>query len=367
MPGPALSVVFPIVYVWCRGIDIRTEQAACLDGDSGAKPRGDANGGCGLTRAFSSTRVPAQAPAGYEEEAPPPVIRAIGLEKRYGALRAVCGIDLTVEKGRCVGLLGPNGAGKTSIMRMLMGLTSVSGGTLTMFGKPIDRLGHDERARIGLVPQEDNLDPELSVRQNLEVYGRYFKLPARIIAERVPSLLAFMELADKVDQSVVQLSGGMKRRLVIARALIGDPELVILDEPTTGLDPQARVLIWKRLQALKREGKTLLLTTHYMDEAERLSDHIVIIDGGRILAEGSPGELIKRHVRGHVFDVQKPLSDTLANGRFECEDIGESVLFYVEKVAEFRSELSADAIYLHRPANLEDVFLRLTGRKLKEH
>ena len=252
-------------------------------------------------------------------------------------------------------------------MRMIMGLTAVSGGTLTMFGKPIAQVDHDERARIGLVPQEDNLDPELSVRQNLEVYGRYFKLSARVIAERVPRLLAFMELTDKVDQSVVQLSGGMKRRLVIARALIGDPELVILDEPTTGLDPQARVLIWKQLQALKREGKTLLLTTHYMDEAERLSDHIVIIDGGRILAEGSPAALIKRHVCGHVFDVQKPLSESLANGRFECEDIGESVLFYVEKVADFRNELSADTIYLHRPANLEDVFLRLTGRKLKEN
>ncbi|MEM9441295.1 MAG: ATP-binding cassette domain-containing protein, partial [Pseudomonadota bacterium] len=168
-------------------------------------------------------------------------------------------------------------------------------------------------------------------------------------------------------QSVMQLSGGMKRRLVIARALIGDPELVILDEPTTGLDPQARVLIWKQLQALKREGKTLLLTTHYMDEAERLSDHIVIIDGGKILTEGTPADLIREHVCGHVFDVQKPLPQALSNGRFESEDIGDSVLFYVEETDELRRALPADAAYLHRPANLEDVFLRLTGRKLREN
>jgi lipooligosaccharide transport system ATP-binding protein len=295
------------------------------------------------------------------------VIRAVSLEKRFGDFEAVRGIDLAVEKGKCIGLLGPNGAGKTSTMRMIMGLTTVSGGELTVFGRPVDAVDRADRAKIGLVPQEDNLDPELSVRQNLEVYGRYFKLPAATIAERVPSLLAFMELSEKESQSVQALSGGMKRRLVIARALIGDPELVILDEPTTGLDPQARVLIWKQLQALKREGKTLLLTTHYMDEAERLSDHIVIIDEGRILAEGSPAELIKRHVCGHVFDVQKPVPATLANGAFDQEDIGDSVLFYVEETAELQRELAGDAIYLHRPANLEDVFLRLTGRKLREN
>ncbi|MGI9416760.1 MAG: ABC transporter ATP-binding protein [Geminicoccaceae bacterium] len=295
-----------------------------------------------------------------------PVIEATGLQKRYGDFEAVRGIDLNVEKGRCVGLLGPNGAGKTTTMRMIMGLTTVTAGKLTVFGKPVDAIDRADRARIGLVPQEDNLDPELSVRQNLEVYGRYFKLPSVRIGMRVPELLAFMELTEKENQSVMQLSGGMKRRLVISRALIGDPELVILDEPTTGLDPQARVLIWKQLQALKREGKTLLLTTHYMDEAERLADHIVIIDGGRILAEGSPAELIREHVRGHVFDVQKPLPNALANGRFESEDIGDSVLFYVEKADELQRELSKDAIYLHRPANLEDVFLRLTGRKLRE-
>jgi lipooligosaccharide transport system ATP-binding protein len=300
------------------------------------------------------------------------VIRARDLVKRYGDFEAVRGIDLTVAKGQCVGLLGPNGAGKTTTMRMIMGLTKVTSGELAIFGKPVDALGRADRAKIGLVPQEDNLDPDLRVRENLEVYGRYFKLPSAVIQERVPRLLDFMELGEKAGQGVMQLSGGMKRRLVIARALIGDPELVILDEPTTGLDPQARVLIWRQLQKLKREGKTLLLTTHYMDEAERLSDHIVIIDAGRILAEGSPAELIRRHVRGHVFDVQKPLPGALANGsgaqeRFECEDIGDSVLFYVEEADELRQELSGQAVYLHRPANLEDVFLRLTGRKLREN
>jgi len=296
-----------------------------------------------------------------------PVIEAVGLKKSYGDFEAVRGLDLTVPKGQCIGLLGPNGAGKTTTMRMIMGLTTVSGGQLTVFGKPVDAIDRSDRAKIGLVPQEDNLDPELLVRQNLEVYGGYFKLPRSMIAERVPSLLDFMELSEKAGQSVNQLSGGMKRRLVIARALIGDPELVVLDEPTTGLDPQARVLIWKQLQALKREGKTLLLTTHYMDEAERLSDHIIIIDGGKILAEGSPAALIREHVSGHVFDVQKPLPTALANGRFDREDIGDSVLFYVEEAEQFRGELAENTAYLHRPANLEDVFLRLTGRKLREN
>jgi len=306
----------------------------------------------------------AESPADRTQDA---VIQARDLQKRYGDFEAVRGIDLAVLQGKCVGLLGPNGAGKTTTMRMIMGLTSVSGGELSVFGKPVDQIGRAERSRIGLVPQEDNLDPDLSVRQNLEVYGRYFKLSAGAIAERVPSLLAFMELNEKIDQSVMQLSGGMKRRLVIARALMSNPDLVILDEPTTGLDPQARVLIWKQLQALKRDGKTLLLTTHYMDEAERLSDHIVIVDEGKILAEGSPDDLIRKHVRGHVFDVQKPVGEMLANGQFECEDIGDSVLFYVEQAGELQKALPPDVIYLHRPANLEDVFLRLTGRKLREN
>ena len=296
-----------------------------------------------------------------------PVILARGLVKSYGSVEAVRGIDLEVAPGRCIGLLGPNGAGKTTTMRMIMGLTTLSAGELLVFGVPVQALGRREKARIGLVPQDNNLDPDLSVRQNLEVYGRYFDLPAAAIARQVPALLAFMQLGDKIDQGVNQLSGGMKRRLVIARALISDPELVILDEPTTGLDPQARVLIWKQLLSLKREGRTLLLTTHYMDEAQRLCDRIVIIDGGRILDQGSPKELIARHVCGHVFEVPKPLPTGFKDGQWDQEDIGDAVLYYVETPRQMIERLPEDAAYLHRPANLEDVFLRLTGRQLREN
>ena len=297
---------------------------------------------------------------------PPPVIQARGLEKSYGQVHAVRGIDLEVTPGRCIGLLGPNGAGKTTTMRMIMGLTVPSGGELRVFGVPIGALTRQHKARVGLVPQDNNLDPDLSVRQNLEVYGRYFSLSSALIAARIPKLLAFMQLGDKVESGVNQLSGGMKRRLVIARALISDPELVILDEPTTGLDPQARVMIWKQLLDLKRQGKTLLLTTHYMDEAQRLCDEIVIIDHGRILDRGSPGQLIDRHVKGHVFEVQKPLPAGFRDGRFEQEDIGDAILYYVETPRSFIHDLPEEVVYWHRQANLEDVFLRLTGRKLRE-
>ncbi|HMR32242.1 MAG TPA: ATP-binding cassette domain-containing protein [Geminicoccaceae bacterium] len=294
------------------------------------------------------------------------VIAARGLEKRFGDLHAVQGIDLDVSSGICLGLLGPNGAGKTTTMRMIMGLTRPSAGRLTLFGHEVAALPRRQRRRIGLVPQEDNLDPDLSVTQNLWVYGRYFGLPSAVIAGRVPELLAFMQLSEKADARVMQLSGGMKRRLVIARSLIASPELIVLDEPTTGLDPQARVLIWRQLQSLKAGGTTLLLTTHYMDEAQRLCDRIVLIDGGRILDQGSPAELIARHVKGHVIEVQKPLPAGIPEA-IAAEDIGHSVLFYVTQPADLVAHLPEDAVYLHRPANLEDVFLRLTGRKLREN
>jgi lipooligosaccharide transport system ATP-binding protein len=295
-----------------------------------------------------------------------PVILARGLAKSYGPVEAVRGIDLDVPAGSCIGLLGPNGAGKTTTMRMIMGLATPSAGDLAVFGVPAYALTRADRRRIGLVPQENNLDPDLSVRQNLEVYGRYFGLPRETIAERVPALLEFMQLSEKVDQGVSELSGGMKRRLVIARALISAPELVILDEPTTGLDPQARVLIWRQLLSLKREGRTLLLTTHYMDEAQRLCDRIVIIDHGRILDQGSPVELIGRHVKGHVFEVQKPLPRGFVDGRWDHEDIGDAVLYYAETPRQVIDALPEEAVFRHRPANLEDVFLRLTGRQLRE-
>jgi len=294
------------------------------------------------------------------------VISGRGLEKSYGAVHAVRGIDLDVVAGRCLGLLGPNGAGKTTTMRMIMGLTTPSAGEITVFGVPAGALGREQKACIGLVPQEDNLDPDLSVRQNLEVYGGYFSLPAAVLALRIPALLDFMHIADKAASHVNQLSGGMKRRLVIARALISDPELVILDEPTTGLDPQARVMIWKQLLDLKKRGKTLLLTTHYMDEAQRLCDEIIIIDHGQILARGTPQALIDRHVKGHVFEVQKPLPKGFKDGRFEQEDIGDAILYYVETPKGFTEDLPEQVIYWHRQANLEDVFLRLTGRKLRD-
>ncbi len=295
-----------------------------------------------------------------------PVIEVEALEKRYGEVHAVRGVSFSIPAGSCTGLLGPNGAGKTTIMRMIMALVQPTAGALRLFGKPPSALGRSMRERVGLVPQEDNLDPDLSVRQNLEVYGRYFGLPARTIAERVPRLLAFMQLSERGGAKVMQLSGGMKRRLTIARALIADPELIILDEPTTGLDPQARVLIWRRLLDLKREGKTLLLTTHYMDEAQRLSDRIIIIDGGRILDEGAPKDLIARHVRGHVVEVAKPLPRGFSEDGLERNDIGDAVLYYANDPAEVTRRLPADAAYLRREANLEDVFLRLTGHSLRQ-
>ncbi|NNG02636.1 MAG: ATP-binding cassette domain-containing protein, partial [Inquilinus sp.] len=204
------------------------------------------------------------------------------------------------------------------------------------------------------------------VRENLLIYGRYFGLPADTVRARVPELLGFMQLSEKAESKVMQLSGGMQRRLVIARALIANSELIVLDEPTTGLDPQARVLIWKQLMALKKSGKTLLLTTHYMDEAQRLCDRIIVIDNGVILDEGTPQALIDRHVKGHVFEVQKPLPDGFADGSWDREDIGDAVLYYVETPRDFLAALPDQAVYLHRQANLEDVFLRLTGRHLRE-
>jgi lipooligosaccharide transport system ATP-binding protein len=278
----------------------------------------------------------------------------------------VRGISFRIAAGSCVGLLGPNGAGKTTTMRMIMGLAHPSEGTLDVFGTAVERLGRAERARIGLVPQEDNLDPDLSVRRNLEVYGHYFALPAALVRERIGRLLAFVQLTEKADARVNQLSGGMKRRLTIARALVAEPDLLILDEPTTGLDPQARVVIWQLLRTLESQGKTLLLTTHYMDEAQRLCDRIILIDGGRILDEGTPDELIGRHVKGEVVEVRKPLPPGLDEAALTRDDVGDAVLFYTTDMAEVIRHLPQDAVYLHRPANLEDAFLRLTGRALRE-
>lgn len=295
------------------------------------------------------------------------VIAATGLKKRYGDLEVVKGIDFSVQPAQCFGLLGPNGAGKSTTMRMIMGLSDVTEGSLNVFGVPVQKMTREMKARIGLVPQETNLDTDISVIENLETFGRYFALSSSQISERVPKLLDFMQLTEKARAPVMALSGGMQRRLIIARALIGEPELVVLDEPTTGLDPQARVLIWKQLSALKKQGRTLLLTTHYMDEAQRLCDQIIVIDEGRILDQGTPQELIDRNVKGHVFEVQKPDLAFSAIDRWDQEDIGDSVLYFVRSPREFIADLPENAVYLHRPANLEDVFLRLTGRTLREN
>lgn len=303
-----------------------------------------------------------------------PVIAAEGLVKTYKpkgggpVVEAVRGLTFGVKQGTCTGLLGPNGAGKSTTMKMLMGLTRRTGGTLTIFGTDVADLSREERVRVSLVPQEDNLDPDLTVAENLLVYGLFFGIDKAVLKDRVPQLLSYMQLSDKATARVNQLSGGMKRRLTLARALVNDPDLIFMDEPTTGLDPQARVMIWQRILELKKQGKTILLTTHYMDEAQRLCDHIILIDNGTVLDEGSPAELITRHVKAHVFDVTKPVPNSVYKHTppVESEDVGDSVLFYVDKAGDFRKTLPEETQYLHRPANMEDVFLRLTGRKLRE-
>jgi lipooligosaccharide transport system ATP-binding protein len=302
----------------------------------------------------------------------PAVIEVINLTKRFNEREVVRGIDLTIEAGRCFGLLGPNGAGKTTTLRVLLGQSPVSGGDVRVFGLPIAAAGHRIRARAGVVPQIDNLDPDFTVAENLRVYGRYFGIPTATLAARIGELLAFVELDDRAGASINSLSGGMKRRLTIARALINDPELLILDEPTTGLDPQARHMIWGRLRALRAQGKTLLLTTHYMEEAERLCDELVVLDTGRILDQGSPAALIRRHVEPEVIEVRGTEGDVRAalagapDHRFEA--IGDTYYCYARdahpliKHLENRPALT----FLHRPANLEDVFLKLTGRELRD-
>ena len=295
------------------------------------------------------------------------IIQAENLVKTFGSLRAVDGVSFSIPAGKCVGLLGPNGAGKTTTMRMIIGLATPTSGHMRLFGQSAGTLSRQNKARIGLVPQENNLDQDLSVAQNLWTYGRYYGLPKKYLSDRVPELLRFMELTEKTHTPVYGLSGGMKRRLIIARALIADPEIVILDEPTTGLDPQARVMIWQLLTELKNNGKTLLLTTHYMDEAERLSDNIIVMDEGRVLDEGSPQELIKRHVARYVLEFEKAqIKDHSIKKAIKHEDLGNSVILYTDTPKDITSGLPHDASYIQRSANLEDVFLCLTGRKLRE-
>ncbi|HOI52818.1 MAG TPA: ATP-binding cassette domain-containing protein, partial [Azonexus sp.] len=226
-----------------------------------------------------------------------------GLRKRYGDNEVVAGLSFAVEPGTCFGLLGPNGAGKTTTLRLCLGLTAPDGGTITLAGRPIPAEAQQARAKVGVVPQFDNLDPDFTCAENLRVFGRYFGLKDAEVRARIPTLLDFASLANKADAKIATLSGGMKRRLTLARALVADPDIVFLDEPTTGLDPQARHLIWERLKQLKSAGKTLILTTHFMDEAERLCDRLIVIDHGRKIAEGSPRELIATHIEPQVIEV----------------------------------------------------------------
>ena len=303
------------------------------------------------------------------------LLTARGLRKRYGDQEVVAGIDLAVRKGECFGLLGPNGAGKTTTLRLLLGLTEPDGGDITVLGQPVPSKAREARIKIGVVPQFDNLDPDFSVRENLLAYGRYFGLDDEAVAARIPDLLEFAELRHKADANIQTLSGGMKRRLTLARALVNDPDLIFLDEPTTGLDPQARHMIWQRLRALLGQGKTIVLTTHFMEEAERLCDRLAIMDHGRLIAEGGPRQLIDTHIEPQVVEVFGEGAEDWAAGRGQelckrLERAGETLFCYTphgEAVTQELCEQAHDGLrYLSRPANLEDVFIRLTGRDLRD-
>jgi lipooligosaccharide transport system ATP-binding protein len=293
-----------------------------------------------------------------------------GLRKSYDALEVVSGVDLAVAPGECFGLLGPNGAGKTTTLKLCLGLIEPDGGAIELLGEPVPARAREARARVGVVPQFDNLDPDFTVEENLVVYGRYFGIPESNIRQRIPALLEFAGLTGRADAKIPTLSGGMKRRLTLARALVNDPRLVFMDEPTTGLDPQARHLIWERLRRLTQEGKTLVLTTHFMEEAERLCHRLAIMDRGRIIAEGSPRALIAEHIEPQVLEVHGPQYEAwIERARLlapRVERVGDTVYCYGEEIEPLLKTLSGELSYLHRPASLEDVFLKLTGRDLRD-
>jgi lipooligosaccharide transport system ATP-binding protein len=304
-----------------------------------------------------------------------PLLAVSGLRKSYDGREVVAGVDFELVPGECFGLLGPNGAGKTTTLRLTLGLAHPDGGRIRLLGHDVPAHAREARMRAGVVPQLDNLDPDFTVRENLLVYGRYFDLPKSELHRRIPSLLEFAGLANRADSRIQTLSGGMKRRLTLARALINDPDLLFLDEPTTGLDPQARHLIWERLRQLTLRGKTLLLTTHFMDEAERLCHRLAIMDHGRIIALGTPRELIAQHIEPEVIEVYGDGADAwaAAGGKLaeRCEKHGETVFCYARDAHALMADLAErgallDLRYLHRRANLEDVFLKLTGRDLRD-
>ena len=312
---------------------------------------------------------------------PEAVIRADNLVKAYTAkgkpdFLAVDGLSFEVAPGESFGLLGPNGAGKSTTMKMIGAVSTRTSGDLSILGLDPDRYGPEIRSRLGVVPQQDNLDGELDARENLYIYGRYFGLPGKVCAAKADELLAFAQLEDKANNKVDQLSGGMKRRLTIARGLINDPRILLLDEPTTGLDPQARHVLWDRLFRLKERGTTLVLTTHYMDEAEQLCDRLIVVDKGRIMAEGSPASLIREHSSREVLEVRFG-SDRNAAAAAQLQGIGDRIEVLPDRILVYAHDgeaalerVTASGLQpmtsLVRRSSLEDVFLRLTGRSLIE-
>jgi len=301
------------------------------------------------------------------------VLRVDRLVKRYGGNTVVDGLSFRIRRGECFGLLGPNGAGKTTTLRCCLGLIDPDGGTIEMVGLPVPRAAREARIRVGVVPQMDNLDPDFTTRENLVVYGRYFGIPIGDLEKRIPKLLEFAGLQAKEHSNIRTLSGGMKRRLTLARALVNDPELLILDEPTTGLDPQARHMIWNGLRQLLNQGKTILLTTHFMDEAERLATRLAVIDHGKLIASDAPRALIAEHVEPEVIEVYgdeaRPWGESVGRSIADRIEItGETAFCYARDPQPLLHALQGNngVRYLHRPANLEDLFIKLTGRELRD-
>ncbi|MCB1877762.1 MAG: ATP-binding cassette domain-containing protein [Chromatiales bacterium] len=302
------------------------------------------------------------------------VISARGLTKRYGADSVVDRVDFEIHRGQCFGFLGPNGAGKTTTLRMILGHCPITEGTLTVFGQSVASQAKSIRQRVGVVAQTDNLDPDFTVAENLAVYGTFFGIEPAQLEKRIPELLDFADLRAKANVKPDALSGGMKRRLAFVRALINDPELIVLDEPTTGLDPQVRHLLWGRVRELTRRGKTILLTTHYLEEAERLCDELIIMDHGRILDRGSPRALTRRHVEAEVLEItdcggldESWVAQLSAQAGCRLERVGDTRYCYSNDARSMIPQVEShrQLTYLHRPSNLEDVFLRLTGRELR--
>lgn len=302
-----------------------------------------------------------------------PQLQCQHLNKRFANNLVVDDLSFSLFPGECLGVIGPNGAGKTTTFRMCLGLTTPDSGSVTIFGEDMPKQALSIKSRLGVVSQFDSLDPDFSCAENLLVYGRYFGMKRADIDARIPSLLEFAALSHKANAKPGELSGGMKRRLSLARALVNDPQLLLLDEPTTGLDPQARHLMWERLQQLLQQGKSILLTTHFMDEAERLCDRLLVVDHGRKIAEGKPRDLIAEHLEPDVVEVYGGDTQALAHGPLRAqaqrvEVSGDTVFFYTQTAQSLLQALTAypGVRSLHRPANLEDLFLKLTGRQIRE-